>query len=181
MLTHSGKLPEIAKFLTESTGRTFEHRDVYRVIQKLQKQFQTPGEEKPGYQDLQQMPAHGQGLKPQEGSAPPTSITPGLLFPNYNSMRSSLDKWSRTNFSPLTKIRSQGGRHTFGCPHRKARRSQGGFGIRRQRKSGRVDYVDCPFLVDTKVNPDGSCVVTRALTEHSGHPVSEQQFQKYRR
>ena len=38
-MTHGGKLPEIAKMLTESTGRAFEHQDVYNLVQKLQKRF----------------------------------------------------------------------------------------------------------------------------------------------
>ena len=39
LLTHGGKLPEIAKMLTESTGRVFEHQDVYNLVKKLQKRF----------------------------------------------------------------------------------------------------------------------------------------------
>ena len=39
LLTHGGKLPEIANMLTESTGRTFEHQDVYNLVKKLQKRF----------------------------------------------------------------------------------------------------------------------------------------------
>ena len=184
MLTHGGKLPEIAKILTESTVRAFEHQDVYHVIQKLQKRFQETGK----FQDFVKVPFK-QGLQVQdEGPTPPSSITVGLLFPDYNSMRASLEEWSRVNFSPLAKIRSERVRsghprpsHTFGCPHsRKARRNLGGSGTRRQRKK-RVEYVDCPFRIDIKVNADGSCVVTRALTEHSGHEVSEEQFLKYYR
>ena len=38
-MTHGGKLPEIAKMLTESTGRAFEHQDVYNLVKKLQKRF----------------------------------------------------------------------------------------------------------------------------------------------
>ena len=41
--------------------------------------------------------------------------------------------------------------------------------------------MDCPFLIDTKLNTDGSYIVIRAETEHRGHEVSEEQFQKYRR
>ena len=36
-MTHGGKVPEIAKMLTELTGRSFEHRDVFNVVQKLEK------------------------------------------------------------------------------------------------------------------------------------------------
>ena len=114
------------------------------------------------------------------------AITAGLVFPNYNSMTASLDEWSSANFSPLVKASSgnvqQGysrAFHTFRCPHRKARQSTG-RGIRRQ-KANIIERVDCPFLIDTKVNTDGSCVVTKAVTEHVGHDVSEEQFQKYRR
>ena len=178
-MTHGGKLPEIAKFLTESTGRVFQHRDVYNVIQKLQKRFQGTGE------DLQQVPP--QGLQPQEGFAPPSSIVPGLLFPNFNSMRASLDEWSRLNFSPITLMRSQGVRpghshplHMFGCPHKRHKKANRILGTLRKRKNI-VEFVDCPFRINTKVNADGSCVVTKAVTEHSGHPVSEEQYQKYKR
>ena len=187
-MTHGGKLPEIAKFLAESTGRTFEHQEIYRVIQKLQKRFQGTGEGKPEFQDLQEIPI--QGLELQEGATPPSSIAPGLLFQNYDAMRASLDQWSRVNFSPLTKIRSIAAgpghprpSHTFWCPHKKAKfrqRQRQSLGIQRQRKIT-VNYVDCPFLITAKENLDGSCVVTKALTEHSGHEVSEEQFQKYQR
>ena len=161
-------MPEIAKFLTESTGRVMQHQDVYNVIQE------TGGEVPP------------QKVNPQEeGPAPPSSITPGLLFPNFTSMRASLDKWSRVNFSPLTLLRSQGVRpgrprplHKFGCPHKRAGRKL--VGRQRQRKNI-LEFVDCQFLINTKVNPDGSCVVTKAVTEHSGHEVSQEQFQKYKR
>ena len=121
------------------------------------------------------------------GSDPPGWISPGMLFPDYNSMTTTLDRWSRDNFSPLVKrsyAKARPGHprpsHTFACPHRKAKRNKRGLGIRRPRKN-LMEYVDCPFLIDTKVNADGSCVVTRALTEHSGHEVSEEQFQKYYR
>lgn len=113
-------------------------------------------------------------------------VTPGLLFQDYPSMVASLNEWSRANFSPMMKRSSvvfrKGKRpsHTFCCPHKSANRRSRGSGIRRTRTNV-IEYVDCPFLIDTKVNVDGSCVVTRALTEHSGHPISEEQFQKYRR
>ena len=123
----------------------------------------------------------------QEESGSPGSITPGLLFPDYDSMTAFLDQWSRDKFSPLTK-RSSGGispgrprpHHTFCCPHKKVKRTPKDKEKQRARKI-KIEYVDCPFLIDTKVNPDGSCVVTRAWTEHSGHQVSEEQFQKYKR
>ena len=38
-MTHGGKLPEIAEMLRESTGRVFQHHEVYSVVKKLQKQF----------------------------------------------------------------------------------------------------------------------------------------------
>ena len=49
LLTHGGKLPEIAKMLTESTGRTFEHQEVYKLVQKLQKR---KGEEQNEFLDV---------------------------------------------------------------------------------------------------------------------------------
>ena len=108
------------------------------------------------------------------GLVTPDKFTPGLLFPDYDSMTTSLNEWSRANFSPLVKTSSGGVRpeigwtrpfHTFRCPHKKANRSSSSLGIRRKRANV-IEYVDCPFLIDTKVNPDGSCVVTRASTEH---------------
>ena len=117
----------------------------------------------------------------------PGSVVPGLIFPDYDAMTTSLDEWSRANFSPLVKSSSGGiarGKpkpfHTFRCPHKKAKRRSSSLGIRRQRASV-IEYVDCPFLINTKVNADGSCVVTSAVTKHSGHPISEEQFNKYRR
>ena len=38
-MTHGGKLPEIAQMLTETTGRAFQHQEVYNLVKKLQKQF----------------------------------------------------------------------------------------------------------------------------------------------
>ena len=126
----------------------------------------------------------------QEGSkAPwpaPGSLTPGLLFPDYDSMTTSLNEWSRANFSPLTKassgsmVGSARAFHTFKCPHKKAKRRSSSLGIRRTR-ANKIEYADCPFVINTKVNADGSCIVTKALTEHSGHPDSEQHFRRYRR
>ena len=40
--------------------------------------------------------------------------------------------------------------------------------------------MDCPFLIDAKLNADGSFIISRAETEHRGHEISEEQFQKYR-
>ena len=133
---------------------------------------------------------HTDSKPSQEGSkAPwpaPGSLTPGLLFPDYDSMTTSLNEWSRANFSPLTKASSgtMAGSarafHTFKCPHKKAKRRSSSLGIRRPR-ANQIEYADCPFVINTKVNPDGSCVVTRAITEHRGHPDSEEHFQRYRR
>ena len=48
-MTYGGKLPKIAKMLTESTGRVFQHHEVHNVVKKLQKRFPmtdtAPGEE----------------------------------------------------------------------------------------------------------------------------------------
>ena len=130
-------------------------------------------------------PNQKEGLKDPSWPSP-GSLTPGLLFPDYNSMTTSLDEWSQANFSPMTKASSGLGGfgqgkpfHNFRCPHKKAHK-RSSLGLRRQ-KANVIEYVDCPFLIDTKVNADGSCVVTRAMTEHSGHPISVEQFQIYRR
>ena len=135
--------------------------------------------------DIIEMNTDVDSRQSQGESGPPGTITPGLTFPDYDSMMASLDKWSRDNFSPLVKKSSAGigpgnprPYHIFCCPHKAAHRSPQGSGKRRPR-TNMLEYVDCPFLIRTKVNADGSCVVTRAVTEHSGHPVSEEQFQKY--
>ena len=61
-MTHGGKLPEIAKMLNESTGRAFQHQEVYNVVKKLQKRFlltdTATGEEDVEIQGLE-IPAQG--------------------------------------------------------------------------------------------------------------------------
>ena len=56
-MTYGGKLPEIAKMLTESTGRVFQHHEVHNVVKKLQKRFlltdTEPGEEEVDIQGLE--------------------------------------------------------------------------------------------------------------------------------
>ena len=65
LLTHGGKVPDIAKMLSEFTGRTFQRQDVYNVIAKLQKQFlvidSETGEEKVEFQGVQ-VPVSGLAL-----------------------------------------------------------------------------------------------------------------------
>ena len=120
-----------------------------------------------------------------EGTCPYSgSIAPGVFFPGHDSMMTSLDEWSVANFSPLTMLNSGGVKNHFNyifiCPHaRPRRRVQGGAGIRRRTTT--YEYVDCPFRIGLKVKPDGRYIVTRAETEHSGHEVSEEQFEKYRK
>ena len=116
-----------------------------------------------------------------------TPLSPLVCFSQTTIQWSPLLKIGVLQTShPLVKRSSAGFRkgkrphHTFCCPHKNAERSSRGKGIRRPRPN-MLEFADCPFLIDAKVNADGSCVVTRAFTEHSGHPVSEQQFQKYRR
>ena len=46
------------------------------------------------------------------------SIAPGKVFSNYDSMMTSINEWSLTNFSPLATINSSKRRHNFICPHR---------------------------------------------------------------
>ena len=66
-------------------------------------------------------------------------------------------------------------------PHKQKKRQKKASLRIRQTKKNTIEYVDCPFLIDTKLNADGSYIVSRAETEHRGHEVSEEQFQKYRR
>ena len=110
-------------------------------------------------------------------------LSPGLTFPNYDSMMAALDEWGQANFSPMI-TRSSGNifrQHTFRCPHSQKKRQKEPSLRIRQTKKVTLEYVDCPFLIDAKVNADGSYIISRAETKHRGHEVSEEQFQKYRR
>ena len=109
-----------------------------------------------------------------------SNLTPGLTFPDYDSMMTALDDWGQANFSPMITRTSGRRQHTFCCPHRQKKRESKGLGIRQAKKTI-LEYADCPFLIDTKLNADGSYIVSRAETVHTGHEVSEEQFQKYRR
>ena len=108
------------------------------------------------------------------------SLAPGVVFQNYDLMMASLNEWSLANFSPLATTKSGGvkNHHIFGCPHRRSRKKHNG-GIGQQRK--KLEYADCPFLISLKGHTDGSYMVTRVETEHKGHEVSEEQFEKYRK
>ena len=111
------------------------------------------------------------------------TLTPGLTFPDYDSMMAAFDEWSEANFSPMI-TRSSGdkwGNHIFCCPHSKKKRQKEQSLRIRQTKKITIEYVDCPFLIITKLKADDSYIVSRAETEHRGHNVSEEQFQKYRR
>ena len=109
------------------------------------------------------------------------TFTPGLTFPDYDSMMTAVDNWGQANFSPIITRSSGGRKHTFCCPHRQKKEKRPSFKGVRQRKKITIEYVDCPFLIDTKLNADGSYIVSRAETEHRGHEVSEEQFQRYQR
>ena len=111
----------------------------------------------------------------------PGCLAPGLVFPNLDAMMAAINEWSQANFSPLVTTSSFGGRpgtlHTFGCPHRKKKKSKS-LGIRQCTHA--IQYVDCPFMIKAKANKDGSYRVIRAELEHIGHEVSEEQYAKYR-
>jgi len=118
---------------------------------------------------------------------PPLMIGPGclargLVFPNHNAMMAAINEWSQANFSPFVTTSSFGGRHgsvhTFGCPHRKKKKSKSA-GIRQRLDV--IQYADCPALIKARANKDGSYTVTRADLEHRGHEVSEEQYLKYRK
>ena len=65
LLIQGGKLPEIAKMLSDFTGRNLGRRDVYNVVRKLQKQSTVvdseTGEKKVEFRGVQ-VPAEGLGL-----------------------------------------------------------------------------------------------------------------------
>ena len=52
-MTYGGKLPEIAKMLTESTGRVFQHHEVHNVVKKLQKRFLLTDDTSPGEEEVE--------------------------------------------------------------------------------------------------------------------------------
>jgi len=112
----------------------------------------------------------------------PGCLAPGLIFPNHDAMMAAINEWSQANFSPLITTSSFGGKagtlHTFGCPHKKKKKSKSA-GIR-QRLDG-IQYADCPAIIKAKANEDGSYRVIRADLEHRGHEVSEEQYCKYRK
>ena len=112
----------------------------------------------------------------------PGCLAPGLVFPNHDAMMAAINEWSQANFSPLVTTSSFGGKpgtlHTFGCPHRKKKKSKSA-GIRQCTHA--IQYADCPVLIKAKANKDGSYTVTRAELEHRGHEVSEEQYFKYRK
>ena len=66
-MTYGGKLPEIAKMLTESTGRVFQHHEVHNVVKKLQKRFlltdTEPGEEEVEIEGLEILAQQGDLLE----------------------------------------------------------------------------------------------------------------------
>ena len=65
LLTQGGKLPEIAKMLTDFTGRSFGRANVHNLVRKLQKRFLVvdalTGEEKVEFRGVQ-VAAQGLGL-----------------------------------------------------------------------------------------------------------------------
>ena len=65
LLIQGGKLPEIAKMLSDFTGRNLGRKDVYNVVRKLQKQSMVvdveTGEKKVEFRGVQ-VPAEGLGL-----------------------------------------------------------------------------------------------------------------------
>ena len=65
LMTQGGKLPEIAKMLSDFTGRNYERKDVEYLVRKLQKQFLVidpdTGEEKVEFRGVE-VPRQGLGL-----------------------------------------------------------------------------------------------------------------------
>ena len=43
-----------------------------------------------------------------------------------------------------------------------------------------MEHVDCPMIINLWERQDGSFEVSKAVTEHQGHEVSEERFKKYR-
>ena len=160
----------------------------------VKEEAQSESEEEDEPQDFLELDfdteANGDSKKPtnKRGSSDPPlmigpgCLSPGLIFPNHDAMMAAINEWSQANFSPLVTTSSFGGKtgtlHTFGCPHKKKRKSKSA-GIRQRLDV--IQYADCPALIKAKANEDGSYRVIRADLEHRGHEVSEEQYYKYRK
>lgn len=131
---------------------------------------------------IQKKPTNKRGSSDPPLMIGPGCLAPGLIFPNHDAMMVAINEWSQANFSPLVTTSSFGGKtgtlHTFGCPHKKKRKSKSA-GIRQRLDV--IQYADCPALIKAKANEDGSYRVIRADLEHRGHEVSEEQYYKYRK
>ena len=109
-------------------------------------------------------------------------IKKGLTFPDKETMMTSLTEWSVANFSPIVINGGNGignGNIRMGCPHASQKKKSKGTGKRRRQDS--VEQVACPLKLLLRTRKDGSWLVTKAVTEHKGHEVSEERFQKYRK
>ena len=106
----------------------------------------------------------------------------GLVFPSDEVAVASIQNWTVKTLCPLSKIRYQKGiekngeyikgRRCFQCPHGVQRKSK----ATAQRPSQRLKFTKCPVKVNLNEQDDGSWMVTSCVLQHSGHPVTEQNF-----
>ena len=106
----------------------------------------------------------------------------GLVFPNEEAAVDAIGAWSVKAMCPLSKIRYQKGvekngeyvkgRRCYQCPHGVTCKSKATGG----RPSQRLKYTKCPVKINLNEQDDGSWIITSCFLDHSGHPVTEQNF-----
>ena len=106
----------------------------------------------------------------------------GLVFATEEAAVEAIDAWSVKAMCPLSKIRYQKGvekngeyikgRRCYQCPHGVTRKSK----ATGARPSQRLKYTKCPVKLNLNEQDDGSWIITSCVLEHSGHPVTEQNF-----
>ena len=110
-----------------------------------------------------------------------SEMTIGLVFATEEAAVEAI-AWSVKAMCPLSKIRYQKGvekngeyikgRRCYQCPHGVTRKSK----ATGARPSQRLKYTKCPVKLNLNEQDDGSWIITSCVLEHSGHPVTEQNF-----
>ena len=112
----------------------------------------------------------------------PGDMVVGLEFPSDEVAVASIQSWSAKALCPLSRIRYQKGmekngdyvkgRRCYQCPHGVKRTSK----ATASRPAQRLKFSKCPVKINLNEQDDGSWLVTSCILEHSGHPVTEQNF-----